>query len=82
MAKTIEEICEDIAEWQKKNHKERSVLLIAGYENKNIQINIKGVKGEVLTCVASAIADSTEIKKLISSALYFANCNTQEEEDN
>lgn len=80
MAKTIEEILKDLKEWQKENQKERSVLLIAGNEDKNFQVNIKGNKGEVLTCVASAIANSIETRKLIHSAVYLAGANPQEEE--
>ena len=69
MGKTIEEISKDLQEWQKENQKERNALLIVGYKN-NIQIDIKGSK--VLTCVASAIANSIETRKLIHSAVYLA----------
>lgn len=75
MAKTIEEICKDLTEWQKENSEERSVLLIVGYKN-NIQIDIKGSK--VLTCVASAIANSIETRKLIHSAVYLAAGHEEE----
>ena len=78
MAKAIEEICKDLAEWQKENQKERNVLLIAGYKN-NIQININGSK--VPTCVALAIANSIETRKLIQSAVYLAGGNPEEEEE-
>ena len=61
----------------KETSEERNVLLIVGYKN-NIQIDIKGSR--VLTCVASAIANSIETRKLIHSAVYLAGGTPQEEE--
>lgn len=70
MAKTIEEICKDLAEWQKENQKERNILLIAGHKN-NIQININGSK--VLACVASSIESIPKVEDLVTEAMDLVN---------
>jgi hypothetical protein len=80
MAKTIEEIFEELNEWQKENSKERSVLLIAGYENKDIKIKAQGNQGEIISCVASAMTDCAKITELITSALFLMGKNNTEEE--
>ncbi len=79
MAKTIEEICKDINEWQKENPNERSAFFILGHENNDILIKTIGSKCDVVTCVASSIADCAEIRELITLALELGNKHKKEE---
>ena len=79
MAKTIEEILEELNERQKENPKERSVLLIAGYENEDIKIKVQGKHGQILNCLASAMTDCAKITELITSALFLMGKNNTEE---
>lgn len=82
MAKTIEEILKDLQEWQEENQKERCVLLIAGYENEDISLKAQGNKANILTCVASAMADSDDFRNLIISTLeHLIKYESQEEEE-
>lgn len=68
MAKTIEEIYKELTEWQKENPRERSIVAIAGYEDMNIMVKSMGDTNEIVTCVASAMKNSSEVEEQITKA--------------
>lgn len=68
MAKTIEEIYKELTEWQKENPRERSIVAIAGYEDMNIMVKSMGDTNEIVTCVASAMENSSEVEEQITKA--------------
>ena len=82
MAKTIEEINDAITEWQKENPKERSFLLIAGYEEKTILTTIAGPKHEIVGNIASKLIQEKDVTEIISQAiritLEYANEKTED----
>ena len=62
MARELNEIIAELEEWQNENPKERCLLLIARLKEAQIHTNIKGNKGEVLTCVASVIESIPKVE--------------------
>ena len=83
MAKTIEEICKDLREWQEENPKERGVLLIAALEDRNIMAAVRRPKQKVINNIASALVKNMHVAEAISHAFKIALEYTNEkEEDN
>lgn len=72
MAKTIEEISDALKEWQKENPKERSFLLIAGYEEDNILSAITGFKQEIVGNIATKLVQERDVTEIISQAIRIA----------
>lgn len=68
MAKTIKEIYKDLKEWQKENPEVRSIVAIAGYEDMNIMLKSMGSTNEIVTCVASAMENCSEVEEQITKA--------------
>lgn len=72
MAKTIEEINDALKEWQKKNPKERSFLLIAGDEEDNVLSAITGLKQEIVGNIATKLVQERDVAAIISQAIRIA----------
>ena len=84
MARELKEITAELKEWQEENPKERCLLFIAGFEEPKLHTNIKGNKGDVLTCLASAIESIPKVEDLVTEAMDLVNRYRREQktEDN
>ena len=82
MARELKEIIAELKEWQKENPKERSILLIAGFEEDNITSLIGGPKQDVVGNIASELIKNRVVTKAISQAISIAleYANEKEEE--
>ena len=82
MARELKEIVAALKEWQKENPKERSFLLIAGYEEKTIQTTIAGPKHEIVGNIATKLIQEKDVTEIISQAiritLEYANEKTED----
>ena len=72
MAKTIEEINDALKEWQKKNPKERSFLLITGDEEDNVLSAITGLEQKIVENIATKLVRERDFTKIISQAIRIA----------
>lgn len=83
MARELKEIIAELKEWQKKNPKERSILLIAGLEEDNIMSLIRGPKQDVVENIASELVKNRVVTEVISQAIRIAlEYANEKEEDN
>ena len=82
MARELKEIIAELKEWQKENPKERSILLIAGFEEDNITSLIGGPKQDVVGNIASELIKNRVVTEAISQAISIAleYANEKEEE--
>lgn len=69
MARELKEITAELKEWQKKNPKERSFLLIAGYEEDNVLSVITGLKQEIVENIATKLVQERDVTDIISQAI-------------
>lgn len=86
MAKTIEEILKELDEWVDEIPEERSVMVIAGKEAGDVTVRAKGMNGEVVTCLATAIETCPEVEEDVTKAMdivkEYRKEKKQQEEDN
>lgn len=83
MARELKEIIAELKEWQKKNPKERSILLIAGLEEDNIKSLIGGPKQDIVENIASELVKNRVVTEVISQAIRIAlEYANEKEEDN
>ena len=85
MAKTIDEILNDLEEWVDESPAERSFMAIIGDEKRNIKTRTKGREVEVITCLASAIYSIPELGVDLTRAMNIVKeyrKEKQQEENN
>lgn len=83
MARELKEIIAELKEWQKESPKERSILLIAGFEEDNIKSLIGGPKQDVVGNIASELIKNRVVTEAISQAIRIAlEWANEKEEDN
>lgn len=82
MARELKEIIAELKEWGEANPKERSILLIAGFEEDNIASLIRGPKQDVVGNIASELIKNRVVTETISQAIRIAleYANEKEEE--
>ena len=81
MARELKEIIAELKEWREANPKERSILLIAGFEEDNITSLIGGPKQDVDENIASELIKNRVVTETISQAIRIALEYANEKEE-